>query len=245
MMFAALLLMSVVSSANGILKELDELYYHGDYENVIKKADSLLLKDANMDKGFSIKLHEYVGFSYVALDRNDEARVEFLSMLELDSTLTLDPLKVSPKIVQVFEETRSLFPRPFVLSAGDSSSALRLNVPKDTSRTGSLLSFRKALLYSTLFPGAGQVYSANKPLGWSFMIAEGLSVAGLLASQICMSKARDAYVEATEPGDIEAKYALYNDLYCTRNALVGLSIGIWVTAPLELVLFPPDWAKNR
>lgn len=236
------LCLSGVLSTQDALKELGELYYECYYESVIQKADSLLAEDIDMDKDTSIKLHKLIGFSYVALDENDKAKEEFRRMLELDSTISLDPLKVSPKIVQVFEEVRGEISKVSTPPPGDS---IGLVISQDSLRPESPLSFRKALLFSTLVPGLGQAYSGERLKGWGFMLGEGLSVAGLVVSQVCMVNARDAYVKATEPDDIAAKYHVYNNWYRTRNALSGLSIGIWVSAPLELVFFPPEWAKNR
>lgn len=235
-----LLNLSGVLSSQDALREVGELYYQGYYERAIQKTDSLLAEDIDTD--LSANLHKYAGFCYVALEQNDKAIGEFRLMLELDSTLTLDPLKVSPKIVQVFEEARADFLTTFAQPPKDT---LGVVTSQDSLEIESPLSFRRAVLFSTLTPGLGQVYSGNKLKGWGFIIGEGLSMAGLVVSQICTINARDAYVQATEPDDIEAKYRVYNNWYRTRNALGGLSIGIWVSAPLDLVFFPPRWAKNR
>ncbi|NLI97816.1 hypothetical protein GX441_04045 [bacterium] len=242
-MYAFLFAFSLVGLAleNETLKELEELYYEGSYERVIEITESLIASDSSIEKDMLLELHKYNGFSFVALEKRDSAKKEFKAILELEPRFLLDPQMVSPKIIEIFEEVRSEMPK----IASIPKDSLEVEFPADTSDKRTILDYRKALLFSTAFPGVGQAYSGQRLKGWGFIAGEGLCIAGFIVSQVYTDKTHDEYLKATEPADIEAKYRVYNNWYKARNALGGLSIGIWFSAPLELVLFPPKWAKKR
>jgi LysM repeat protein len=81
-------------------------YFMGDYLGAVKnlqKAVALGLKD-NDDMS---KVHRFLAYSYVALNKRDKAKDSFRDALKVDPELRLDPVYVSPKIIEVFQEVEA------------------------------------------------------------------------------------------------------------------------------------------
>ena len=84
------------------------LYDRGDYTASIDKligitlrvpADRILRKDL-------ITLHAYKAFDYIAMDETVAAKGEFMEILKLDPSFSMDPRVTSPKILSVFDEVK-------------------------------------------------------------------------------------------------------------------------------------------
>lgn len=85
------------------LQQAIELYWNGEYERTLQLLGPELADDEVVEG------HKYRAFSLVALGRNDEARAEFVALLEADPSHVLDAALVSPKIVGQFELSRQEF----------------------------------------------------------------------------------------------------------------------------------------
>jgi hypothetical protein len=219
------------------LEEVKTLYYSGAYKETIRKARETIEGTPDIEPDAVLELRKYVAFSLVALEEEEEAEQEFLTILRGDSTVSLDPQLVSPKIVAVFNRARERF-------------AKSAQVPDNLGDTAVLnpvspLKLRTAVFRSMAFPGMGQIYSGQRAKGWSLIVAEGVALSGLVISHFFCYKAHQAYLDARDPALIGEKYEIYNNWYVARNAFGGLSIGIWVSAPLEILIFPPRWGKDR
>jgi hypothetical protein len=220
--------------------EVEALYYQGSYNKTIQAALRIIEENPTLEPETAIELRKYIAFSYVALGMIPQAKEEFRTILLLDSTLTLDPQLVSPKIIKVFEETRKE-----IEPSGELPRSLASVGNEGTQSSLAPLSYRTAMLRSFAFPGWGQFYSGQETKGWMFALGEGLSLGGLIVSHIFTKKSHQAYLEATDPEDIQTKYKIYNNWYRTRNAFGGLAVGIWISAPLDMLLFPPSWARRH
>ena len=225
-------------SATDPVKEVETLYNQGSYELVIQKSREITTRDTSLDRSNLIELHKLTAFSYVALDNNYEAMKEFKAVLTIDPGLTLDPYLVSPKILDVFDEARKELSREQHMSDTLKTIDTQQLVLPD-------LKLRTAALSSIAFPGAGQLYSGARTKGWVFVTVEGASLAGLILTQLFTVKAHKEYQNATQPDQIETRYKIYNRWFQSRNIFAGLSVGIWISAPLDILLFPPQWAKGR
>lgn len=224
---------------SGPLDEVETLYYQGFYEETINKIEELIRFDSTLDGETVIELRKYAAFSFVALGKISDARDEFLSILSKDPTVVLDPELVSPKITEVFDDVKREFMR-----TRQSETMTKVNEAANDYRVNTS-DFRTAALLSFAFPGAGQAYMGEKTKSWLFFAGEGLSLGGLIVSQIFMSKAHEDYLEARDLVQIESCYKVYNNWYCARNTFGGLALGIWISAPLEMLIFPPSGQRSR
>jgi TonB family protein len=93
----------LAAAQQATLQQAIDLYWNGEYERTLQLLGPELAADEVVEG------HKYRAFSLVALGRNDEARAEFLTLLESDPSHVLDAALVSPKIVEQFELARREF----------------------------------------------------------------------------------------------------------------------------------------
>ena len=69
----------------------------------LEKALSLGLED----KERTSKALRFLAYAYIALDERESAKESFRHALRVDPTLELDPVYVSPKIIEIFREAEA------------------------------------------------------------------------------------------------------------------------------------------
>ncbi len=231
-------ILSILSNVEP-LREVETLYYRGSYTEALEKVEEYIKGDSSLDETTVIELRKYAAFSLVALGKTSDAGEEFRIILSMDSSVVLDPELVSPKIIEVFDVVKKEFDQTWHID-----TQTPVNAVNSLATSGSL-SLRTAALSSFAFPGLGQMYLGEKTKGWLFITGEGLSLGGLIISQVFMDKAHEYYLAARDTSEMDPRYKVYNNWFRARNAFGGLALGIWISAPLDVLFFPPSWAKNR
>ena len=102
-----LLLSGLLAAAQQQVNALEEgigLYWNGEYERTIEVLSSEPLAD--MGAGERVELLRYLALSHIALGDNIEAQAQFIRLLTIDPGYRLDPAMVSPKVIDLFEESK-------------------------------------------------------------------------------------------------------------------------------------------
>ncbi|NIQ39960.1 MAG: LysM peptidoglycan-binding domain-containing protein [Proteobacteria bacterium] len=81
-------------------------YFMGDYTGAVKNLQRAITLGLGTREDMS-KAQRFLAYSYVALDQPDNAKDSFRQALRVDPDLQLDPVYVSPKIIEIFEEVRN------------------------------------------------------------------------------------------------------------------------------------------
>ncbi|MDI6840757.1 MAG: hypothetical protein QMD71_07930 [bacterium] len=185
---------------------LNELYEDGKYFAVIEQAEEIL-KDTSLSLQDKVGVHTILAFSYVVLGKDKLAKLEFLEALALNPELELDPILVSPKIMETFRETKRMF-RLF-----PKQKIARPAPPKN--------------LQSLAIPGIWEIKSGNKRRGYFLLGGSALSVVSLGFSHYQCEKYRAAYLDAHDPAVIEDKYSKYSFWYQSRTYFLASTILIY------------------
>ncbi len=199
---------------------LGQLYESLQFETVIQIGHQLLKHPEQFSPDQLATIHEFMGLAYFSLGNLDSARSHFVSELKLDPTRQLDPVRVSPKIIEFFEQLRQ---------ALQQATAQVTFVPytryvfiKDR-RPGA--AWRSALL-----PGWGQWYKHQrrraKIIGGAFL---GTTVVTGVALYL-EKRSRRNYLRSKQPDEIRKNYNQYNFWYRNRQVGVHLVIAIWALA---------------
>lgn len=80
-------------------------YFMGDYVGAVENLRKAIESGLNEKDDIS-KAHRFLAYSYVALNERVKAKDSFRQALKVDPDLRLDPVYVSPKIMEVFEEVK-------------------------------------------------------------------------------------------------------------------------------------------
>ncbi len=93
-------------SDTDLVKLAIDLYWNGEYEET-EEMISEAIKTRTLSNDIEVKLIEISAWSLVAMDRIREAEKQFHRLLDLNPKRSMDPVKISPKIISVFEQARS------------------------------------------------------------------------------------------------------------------------------------------
>lgn len=204
--------------------QVESLYYGGNYQKTIEKIDSVLQHTKEIPDSVLIKLYTYQAFSYVALDKKEQALNSFRYLLILNPKQELDPRFVSPKIIEIFEESKRL--------KGDSIKIMPSPIVSVDHRT--LL--KESALRSLMYPGLGQLYKKDRAKAYMFLSLETVSIVGLVASHFLVNSSHQKYLDAREQNEIDRRYQIYSFWYKARIGFAISSSSVWIMNYIDATL---------
>ncbi len=90
---------------NAFLERGTSDYFMGNYTDAVDNLERAVELGLSQKDDIS-KAHRFLAYCYVALNEREKAKDSFHKALRVDPDLTLDPVYVSPKIIEVFEEVK-------------------------------------------------------------------------------------------------------------------------------------------
>ncbi len=210
--FAVLTFLSSVASAqistrtDSSISEIKNLFDNGSYISAELQARRVL-EDRTVSDSARVQLEKYLGFALVAQGRNEAATEHFIKALRLDSSLTLDPVLTSPKILSVFESAKQEF------RAHAENSRLTGQVK--------LLQSKETTFRALIFPGWDQLHQGRRTKGYLLLGIGAAAAVSAIASDVLRRSARTNYLEANTPALAQSRYDTYN-LY-TKTEFYSIS----------------------
>lgn len=213
------------TSGDGVVADVQEAYRQFDYDEADRKGRDALRQYSDFTIEQLTDIHTILAL--VAYNRGDlsESRRQFISALQLTPGLRLDPLLISPKIVEFFGETRS------DLAASDAAlegAPTRYVLVRDRRPD--------AAMRSMIVPGWGQFYKGHRTKGWIVSGLFGAVAAGAIGAHIKRRNAEAAYENEPNPDLVEGRYDTYNRWHKTRNALIQGTALIWWAGYVDALL---------
>jgi hypothetical protein len=191
--------------------DFEYLYIKGEYVSIIEQAPFALL-DTTLSHDEIIETNKFYGFSLAVMGRKEAAIKVFQRILDLKTDFTLDPVKVSPKIINVFNEARS-------------EKILQMTTKKPIKDT---VYVDRQIPITILIPGIYQVQRNKKVKGYCILAAEVLSLSALGISQYNYQKSHNEYLAENDPKAIDEKYNICNGWYKKRTIFISTSMIIWL-----------------
>lgn len=202
---------------------LDHALHHLEY------ADSL----SRIDRA---RLHQYAAYDLIALDRRKEARLHARETLTLIPELSLDPVYVSPKIIQVFDEVRQeMIPPVFEDPARTDTipqtpTPVRVSEPEPVDDAAiQRIAFQRSLIV----PGWGQNTLGHKRGTW-LMATGAVCLSGLVTAHIYRNQAHDDYRNENDPIQIEDRYDTYKIWHRARTACAIATGVVWLYSLIDV-----------
>lgn len=208
------------------LKSVAVLYDQGRYQQAADSAAAALADSSGLDGETNSFLLTYLSFSLVALGREAEAEDEFLRLLAMQPKLELNPEFVSPKIIEVFKRARGRIRTQPPVRKQDDAPLFAKSRPSKA----------QALWRSILWPGWGQRHRGSR-LKASVLQGASLGALGAWgALELGTSRARNEYLDGTEPAQIQSSYDSYNGWYRARNLAVNCVAAIWLYNLVDVMM---------
>lgn len=199
------------------LAEVKVLCESMQFEKAIFLGDALLNSTQNLKPGQIISLHQYMGFSFFNIGKQDSAKVHFWALLSLDPEYQLDPIQTSPKIISFFNSIKD--ESKYFLEPDKHLVHLKYVLVEDPRPSAA---WRSALL-----PGWGQYYKKQEQKAKIFgigFISGGLLTAG---SYLFEYNYHQNYLDSEEQSQIDKYYDRYNQWQKTRKVFTYATAGIW------------------
>ncbi len=205
-----------------LVRAMEEAVARLDYETAEARAREALARFDALTPDQLVTVHTTLGVLLHARNEPIEARRQFELALSLRPALTLDPVLVSPKTLQFFEEVEAEMETP---EARPGTVEVRYVVLPDDRPA--------AALRSLVAPGWGQFYKGDRGKGWTFALTGGTLAAGTVAAEVARIRARADYNGATTPAEAERLYGPYNRWHRTSSVLAHATALVWAVAVLD------------
>lgn len=224
---ALLALCSSLFAQTNVRAEADSLFRIGDYERV----ELVVLRAArqtDLTAPDKIALELLGGYALIMLNREADARAHFEQAIDLDSTLVLDPVQVSPKFRVVFDDVKQEW-----------LTKRTRSIP--TSQIREVTTYQHARSESHLLnlalPGAGFVREGKTVRGLIHFAAQATFTILWLSELSQNNSARKDYLAAASSASASSLYNTY-DTHHRRMWTYGLTAaGIYLASQVDLALW--------
>jgi hypothetical protein len=170
----------------------------GSYINAELEARRVLELPGVIDST-RVLAEKWIAFSLIAQGKPLLAKDHFAALLRINPQFELDPVLTSPKILAVFNETKTY--QMVSLKSRDTSAVHR-------PRQAPAISYR-----TVIFPGWEQLHTNRSTSGYLFL-GGGIGTLGAgIVFEVLRSSARTEYLSATTSAAIESKYSRHNKYY--------------------------------
>ncbi len=202
------------------VENLQQLYRNLQFEAVIEEGRDLLAHAGELTPHQLATIHEQMALSFFSLGQLDSSRSHFLSLLSLFPDWTLDPIYVSPKIIDFFEQLKHQ-------SVQQNPNAPAI-APTPYTRYVVVQDPRPAAAWrSLLLPGWGQWYKAQKKRAYWVGGTVLASAVSTVAAALLEQAAHEDYLAARDEQLIQERYDRYNFWFKTRRTLQTVTIIGW------------------
>lgn len=213
---------------------IKSLYDNGSYISAELVARRIL-EGKSVSDSIRVQLEKYVAFSLVAQGENDAAVDHFRNALEIDSSLTLDAILTSPKILGVFETAKNQF--EMERQKERSQASLDTSSKRNTFRheTGGP-TFR-----AILFPGWEQSFRGGAVKGHVLLGAGAITALSWATLDFLRRDARTSYLAASTPDLASSRYKTYNSYYKAEFYSATAFIVIYAYSAVDAFLNLPPY----
>jgi tetratricopeptide (TPR) repeat protein len=203
-----------------------QLYDQGNFEEAEFTALRALMSKSELDNVDRARLYRILGFTYVVLGENEKAQRQFISWLEIDPLAKLDPLYISPKIINVFNEAKEAYEE--------------MKAQAEPVGIEDLQSQVNAFQRSMLYPGLGQISRGQNFKGYSLVALETIFLGAFVYCQLNYDSAKDDYLNETDTAKMQSLYDDYNLFYKGRYTSLILAGAVYLYSLFDVVYFPPE-----
>ncbi len=227
MLFVLLFNISIALSQD--LATLKNYYESLQFEKTIQYGKVILKKQNTFTPKELLQIHQYLGFAYFNLDQKDSARVQFLTILNIDPDFQLDPVTTSPKIIAFFEQLKAMAASNQRLKQ---AATVRYVFEPDRRPAASWRSM--------LLPGWGQYYKGHKKSAFYFFTGFVTGISLTVTAAVLEQHYHQKYKSITNVNQLAQAYRVYNRWYKIRQSSSYFTIAVWLSSVLDALWRPEN-----
>lgn len=239
-------MLSINLKAQALIELLEENYKTFRYGDVITLSERIIADSTSYNRSILIEVFTMRAVAYFSISEIDSARKSLIEILRIDRNHQLDPVKISPKIVALYQDVIRDFRRIEENNLNDKSK--EESEGKQLVITKSVLDnslMKNSLIRSIALPGWGHLYLEGNTKGWIITTASTAALSGMIY-YIFSTKEKEAnYLSQTEPDIIRQKYNDYNSAYKIRNLFVAGYAVLWLYSQIDLLFFSDELFRQK
>ncbi len=210
-----------------VVRRVTGLYEAGN----IAEAEHLALRALDNPSGLSrfdrFELYRILAFCAVANDDEQGGIRQFVAALQLNPSLSPDPITWSPKVRHVFSQARKIY-----------ENQIATKILTRRMREADIC--RRASFKSLYFPGAGQFYKKNKQKGIVVSTLFWGAAAVLIYSQAVLPTVRNRYNDSNSREEARDNWKDYRDIYHMRFISGGIAVSVYTYAFFDALWKRPN-----
>ena len=221
--------------AQTLMDQLEENYKTFRYNDVISLSEKIIYDSASYNSNVLIEVFTMRAVAYYSISEIDPARKSFIEILRIDRNHQLDPVKISPKILSLFNDLRNDFER---IESNNTNNELKEPEENQIIISKPVLDnslMKNSLIRSIALPGWGHLYLEGNIKGWLLTTASTAALSGMIYYIFNVKEKENSYLSQTEPDIIQQKYNEYNSAYKIRNLLVAGYAVLWLYSQIDLL----------
>jgi hypothetical protein len=168
--------------------------------------------------------------------------------LKIDDSHDLDPVEISPKIINFFNEIKQDYS-----AVNQEEIPINENMGEDLTEEQTYQNiinkknkvYQHSLLRSFAAPGWGHLYLSGSSKGWILTTASTAALGSMLYFIYDANQKETDYLNETNKTLIQEKYDEYNTSYKIRNGLIFTYAAIWLYSQIDLLFFSDDQINQK
>lgn len=208
-----------------------------EYSDVIVKADNLLKGKDTINTADLLEILQMKAISHYALADEPNVRKSFIEMLQQDRNYELDSEKVSPKIIKLFSEVKTVYIQSVPEKNSNTVSEPLIKSPDYRELSLRYMEEKESITRSFIFPGWGHLYTGKTLKGSILSSAAVINTGALIYFIFDTNKKHSAYLNERDPVLLKEKYSSYNSSYKVRNILIGSLIAVYAYTQVDILFF--------
>ncbi len=231
--------------AQTLIEQLEENYKTFRYNDVISLSEKIIYDSASYNSNVLIEVFTMRAVAYYSISEIDSARKSFIEILRTDRNHQLDPVKISPKILSLFNDVRNDFER---IESSNTNNELKEPEENQIIISKPVLDnslIKNSLARSIALPGLGHLYLEGNIKGWLLTTASTATLGGMIYYIFNVKEKENSYLSQTEPDIIQLRYNEYNSAYKIRNFFIAGYAVLWLYSQIDLLFFSDELFEQK
>jgi hypothetical protein len=238
------------SQVNDSINIITENFRNFEYAEVIRLSEYFLRSNENLDNNQLIEIYTMKGIAHYSFGEDYDAKESFISILNLDSSFTLDPTRTSPKIITFYNEIKDEYIKNLseINSEDKPSQTVRIDtvfIPRILRDVESENKLKNSLVRSLILPGLGHLYNGNTTKGWILTTLSVASIASTIYFVVDSNQKENEYLQERNRSSIEDKYDSYNISNSLKNFSIGSFVVVWLYSQVDLLFFSGNEGSSQ
>lgn len=211
-----------------VIAECDSLFRYGEYELVISKSQKEL-SSPTITQSQKIEFERILAFTYSVTGKTLDAQLHFANILNMNPDYTIDSIRISPKIYQVFREVESNYQKSGMkretIPIAQIDSTLYFEYQRQTRLLNKTQQRNQSIKLGFFYPGVGMLTLGESTKGWFFIATETVLISSAILASIQFQDAKKMYQNERVVSKVEDRYQDYRNWKKTSDIL-------WITTAI-------------